>query len=245
MPERKPLDFQVPDLVPMVAVMAGLWPNQPETDYQVRLALTEAQQEICGMRAWKWLMSAGTLRYTKGTSTLDLYSACAGKFSVAGAVVGFFWERKYPLQEAPIWWIRQRAGWYTSARVPTYYWRFGEMSFGWWPIGNTTTSVHFQYVRRPGFVYNAKDVIIPGQWRINGLARLARRKVWEMRGDARALAPDVTLDAAIASLISWDEGLDYATPEWPRARGIALYHTARYSTGRAGLQFYSTNNLPP
>jgi len=201
MAEFKATDFGTRDLVTQVAAMSGLGINSPENQYLCRLALTEAQEEICNLQRWSWLQSTGSFIYSANASTFNMYSVSAGKYvSFAGFAAPLNLGRLDTLPEKDaVYWQRMRFS-YSTASYPVAFMRVGDASFAWLPRPTAATSVSFTFYKRPGFVHGDHDVIIPKRYVLTALAHLARNKVWSFRADQRADQPDKTFLNAIQAM---------------------------------------------
>jgi len=235
----KQLELQTDDLVTIVGAMCNLWVNNPDIANTIRIGLTEAQNEICGLQEWKWLKSTCNFVYSANQSTVNMVSVSAGKYRDFGWFIAAKVGSQYDLYEADDVKLNALRKDYSTDARPYYYWRFGDRRIAWWPKPTYQDSVNAIYRKQPGFIYGNGDIIIPQEYHLNVLARLARMKVWELRSDARAQQPDQTYQRGLAAMVR-AEGPAIRRgdirPWIPRQRRFEPLE--RYSG------FYSTGNMP-
>jgi len=235
----KQLELKTDDLVTIVASMANLWANNPDIANAIRLAITEAQNEVCGLQEWKWLKSTGTFVYSANQSTVNMASVSSGKYRSFGwfiaARVGTYYDL-YEVDDTVFNALRKD---YSTDARPYYYWRFGDRRIAFWPKPTYVDSVNFIFRKQPGFVYGNGDIIIPKEYHLNVLARLARKKIWEMRSDARATQPDQTYQAGIAAMVRADGPAIRRRDIRPWIPRATPYEPIRRYSG-----FYCTGNMP-
>lgn len=241
MAETKPLQMRVEDAITYIGALSGVWVNNPEQNFLVRCALTEAQQEICSFRRWKWLRSTGSFRYSANQSAVNMYSVSAGKFSTFGGFVNVRLGKQWELHERDAFFINQLEIGTSTAGRPVFYWQVGDSRYKFWPVPTTVDSVHFGFIRRPGFVYGGGDLIIPKQYYFNVLFRLARQKTWEAKGDPRRNQDDPTYQMGLQAMVRDDTGTGAGMPDmrpW-HPRPATSYDPVQVLSG-----FYSTGRMP-
>jgi hypothetical protein len=200
MAEFKAIEFKVDDLVTLVGAAAGVYINNPEQAFMVKLALTQAQAEICETANWTWLRSTGYFCYSANTSTVNLYSVSSGKYKAFGQIETMRLGRTQLLNEIDAQQFIAANIAVSSASYPSAYMRIGEASIRWQPLPTEQHSVYFTFKKRPGFVHGNDDVVIPKRWVMTALVPLARNKVWEMKGDPRSGQPNSTYEKALAAM---------------------------------------------
>lgn len=243
MASHKELAAKVDDLIVATAALAGVRLNNPETNFKVRLAITQAQQDIVGLRRWKWMNSTGVLHWSASQSTVNMYSASAGMYSAFG---GFRWLRvrnHWPLHEMTGEEFNERNVTVSTSQRPTDYWRFGEASLKFWPIPTAADSAAFGFRKRAGFVHTNGDVLIPKSYHWNVLLPMARRYIWDMVGDDRATRQDRALERNVAAMIADDVG-HTADGDQPQNWDPHRTRTRPYSQEYDYSGFYETGNLP-
>jgi hypothetical protein len=240
-PDFKPLDFRTEDLITVVGAMAGVNINNPDQQFIVKLALTQAQQEICGLREWKWMRSTGMMRYTTGVSTVNMHSVSAGKYKAFSYFLGMRLNREYKVTEIDLPAFDTARIIESTSSYPRHYCRFGEATIKWQPVPQTANSVHFAFYKQPGFIHGNEDIIIPKPHQLNALAFLARKKVWEMKGDPRSGQENPSYSAALMAMYK-EDGMPVESGKWkvwnPLQGRLGTEQSAFYSG------FYSTGNMP-
>ncbi|MCK9598423.1 MAG: hypothetical protein M0R06_05240 [Sphaerochaeta sp.] len=198
--EFKPPDLKVEDIITLVGAAAGVYVNDPTNLYMIKLALTQAQLEICDLQRWHWLRSVGHFVYSANASTLNMYSVSTGKYRAFGGFETLRLGRTSRLTELDSQEYADRQLGVSTSSYPDGYMRIGEASLKWQPVPTARHSVHFVFNKRAGFVQGNEDLIIPQRWVLNTLVPLARNKVWEMKGDPRSGLPNSTYEKGVRAM---------------------------------------------
>lgn len=237
MAAHKDPHLKVDDIITIVGAMAGVVVNQPEQQFLIKLAITQAQQEICDHWRWTWLRSSGVYAYSANASTFNMYSVSSGKYTAFGSFETMRVPRVKEVIEGKVSTYNRTHLYISTATYPDYYVPFGEATFRWLPVPNTAGSVAFTFLKRPGFVHGNNDLIIPQKYIMTALVPLSRKRLWELKGDPRSGQGDSSYANALRAM-KRDEGNKHEWGAWHPNRRASYDPDWQYSG------FYSSGNMP-